>query len=83
MDQKIIKEYNVFSSPLIDDKQWVAKDEYGSRLPKEIIGIKTIINLRIKDGWIPLGGITYALQPGCAGMIFYQAMLRYESYNYS
>ena len=69
MDKKIIKEYNVFSSSLIDDKQWVAKDEYGSRLPKEIIGIKTIINLRIKDGWILQGGISAS-----RGM-FYQAMI--------
>jgi len=77
MDKKIIKEYNVFSSPLIDDKQWVAKDEYGNRLPKETIGIKTIINLRIKDGWIPLGGISCNAPVGC-GQTFYQAMIRYE-----
>jgi hypothetical protein len=66
MDKTIIKEYNVFSSSSIHDRHISDKN------PKEIIGLKTIINLRIKYGWTPQGGIM--MDPHTC--LFYQAMTR-------
>ena len=70
MEKNRIKEYNVFSSSSIHDKHISDKN------PNEIIGLKTIINLRIKDGWIPQGGITFVNHHP---YLFYQAMIKYYS----
>lgn len=34
------------------------------------------VNLRIKDGWIPLGGISYNIAPNTTSLVCLQAMVK-------
>ena len=44
-------------------------------------GLISLVNQKIKKGWIPLGGVL--LDTSLSGPLFYQTMIKYETIKYN
>ena len=64
------------------NKKIIEYDIIISRNIKDINkGLISLVNQKIKKGWIPLGGVL--LDTSLSGPLFYQTMIKYETIKYN